>query len=74
MDNHPIAFFYCSNNNMFEALQRTCLLSSQFADGHGFYIYKTPCTSIRRSITLYSVRSFPKHTWINDNNRFLGRD
>ncbi len=71
MNNHPIAFFFCSNNNIFKAQQETCLLSSQFAGDHGFY---TPSTSIRRSITLFSVRSLPKHTWINDNNRFLGKD
>jgi hypothetical protein len=72
MDIQPIAFFFCSNNNIFKAQQETCLLSSQFAGDHGFYLYKTPSTSIRRSITLFSDRSLPKHTWINDNNRFLG--
>ncbi len=73
MDNYHIVFFYCSNNNIFEAQERTCLLSSQFADGHGFYIYKTPSTSFRRSITIYSARCLPKHKWINDNDRFIGR-
>ena len=72
MDIQPIAFFFCSNNNIFKAQQETCFLSSHYASGHGFSIYKTPTDSIRRSIALYCARSLPNHTWINDNNRFLG--
>ncbi len=68
---HPIAYFLCNNNNMFEAQERTCLLSSSYAYSQGKYI---PKNNIRRSLALFCVRSLPKHSWINDNNRFLGRD
>lgn len=85
MDNRHIAFLYCSNNDMFHAQQKTCLISSttptakrngvgDIKSGNGFYIYKTPTDSIRRSIALFCVRSLPKHTWINSNNVFIGRE
>ncbi len=75
MNNHPIAFFYCSNNNMFSAQQMTCLLSGMWNPIIGdVKIYKEPKDSIRRSIALYCVRCLPKKTWINDNNRFIGRE
>lgn len=82
MDSHPIAFFVCLSNGLFEAQQMTCLISSTFPppkrngagdlkSGLGFYI---PKNNLRRSIALYCVRSLPKHTWINDNNRFIGKE
>jgi hypothetical protein len=83
MNLHPIAFFYCSNNNIFHAQQNTCLLSSSFPSakpkqeiksGNGFYIHKEPTNSIRRSICLFVTRSLPKPTWQNSNNVFLGRE
>ena len=81
MNDQPIAFFYCSNNNMFNAQQSTCLLSSPYPSakpkqeiksGNGFYIHKQPTDSIRRSICLFVTRSLPKPTWLNSNDVFLG--
>jgi hypothetical protein len=81
MDNHPIAFFYCNANGLFEAKQWTCLFSNnhtthakQSSYTNGVFIYKTNTDSIRRSIALFSARSLPKHNWINDNNKFIGRE
>jgi hypothetical protein len=77
MNNHPIGFFYCDSNNMFKAKTQTSFLSSSYSSqplsshSSGFFMSKK---NIRKSIVLFSVRSLPKHTWINDNNRFLGRE
>lgn len=83
MNEHQIAFFYCSNNNIFHAQQSTCLLSSPYPSakpkqeiksGNGFYIHKQPTDSIRRSICLFVTRGLPKPTWLNSNDVFLGRE
>ena len=72
MNNHPIADLFSNGNSLFEAQQLTCLLSSTRENYvNHILIYRH---SIRRSITLYCVRCLPKHTWINDNNRFIGRE
>jgi len=77
MDNHPIAFFYCDSNNMFKAQVQTCLLSCNYSSNRmssysgGVFISKN---NIRRCIALFSARSLPKHTWINDQDRYLGRE
>jgi hypothetical protein len=75
MNNQPIAFFICHSNDLFQAQQLTILLSGRWNPTIGdVKIYKEPKDSIRRSIALYAVRCLPKHTWINDNNRFIGRE
>ena len=74
-----IAFFYCSNNTIYHAKQLTSLLSSPLICrkddrsgsliGAGVFLY----SHNEESIALFSARSLPKHTWINDNNRFQGK-
>jgi len=74
MNNHPIAFFYCGSNDMFNAIYQrdTCLLPSQFSKG-AFPLIDDE-ENVRRSMVLFCCRSVPKHTWINDNNRFIGKE
>jgi hypothetical protein len=83
MNNHPIAFFFCDSNNMFSAQQGSCLLSHTLMSprddkrgdikGNGIFMYEEHIDNIRRSISLFCVRSLPKHTWVNSNNVFLSR-
>jgi hypothetical protein len=68
-----IFFFNCNANNVFQAIKFTNFFSSTSAGhlsrgemkGMGYYI-PMDNIAIRRSIALYSVRSLPKHTWINN--------
>ena len=82
--NNQIAFLFCAGNDVFQSQQRTVLLSLPYITnkddrsgsliGAGVFLYSHNEDSIRRSISLFCVRSLPKHTWINDNNRFIGRE
>jgi len=81
MDIQPIAFFFCSNNNIFKAQQETCFLSLNYTSKPkyqtylgGIFMYKEPLENIRRSIVLFSVRSLPKANWINSNDVYIGRE
>jgi len=81
MDNYPFCFIYWDTNSLYSAKQFTTFLSSTSStqkrngigdiQGKGHYIY---CDNIRKSMTLFSIRSLPKHTWINSNNVFIGRE
>ena len=73
MNNHPIAFFLCAGDGMFHAQQGTCLISFQFSNSHGFYIYRHPKDSIRRVVALYCVRRLPIYEWHKNTDVFIGR-
>ena len=77
-DKQPFAFLYCSNNTMFSANQHTCLLSLNYTDSPKFATYTKGVfltkKGFRESITLFAIRSLPKHTWFNSNNVFIGRE
>ncbi len=82
--NNQIAFLYCAGNNIFQSQQQTVLLSLAYITnkddrsgsliGAGVFLYSHNDENIRRSISLFSARSLPKHNWINDNNRLLGKE
>jgi hypothetical protein len=81
MNDHPITFFYCSNNNIFKAQQETCFLSLNYTSqpkyttySGGIFMYEDPLENIRRSIALFSVRSLPKSNWKNSNDVYIGRE
>ncbi len=74
-----IFFFNCNANNIFQSVQFTAFLSST-SNGHrgdikgmGVYI-PTDEIAIRRSITVYSVRSLVKSNWKNTDNVYIGKE
>lgn len=73
MSNHH-GFFTSDSNNMFKSLQGAYLTSSTSSGpfgsskGLGTYMYKD---NFRSCISLFCVRSIPKHTWINSNNVYI---
>ncbi len=76
MSNH-YGFFNNDSNNIFTSLQGAYLTSSTSScsykhdgkiKGLGTYMYKD---NFRRCISLFCVRSIPKHTWINSNNVYI---
>ena len=81
---HPIAFLYCAGNNIFQSQQQTFLLSLAYITnkddrsgslkGAGVFLYSNNEKNIRSSVSLFSARCLPKHNWINDNNRYLGKE
>ena len=80
MNNQPIAFLLTEGNDIYHVGQGTCFLSYTYSypnDGrvvaNGVYLHKEPKDILRRAVALFSARSLPKHNWINDNNRFIGR-
>jgi hypothetical protein len=80
MTNKAMFSVYYEGNDIFHAQQYTSIFSThtiQHNDnrikGKGVLIYENNIENLRRSISLFSIRSLAKHTWINDNDRFLGR-
>ena len=72
---------YYENNDIFHAKQYTSIFSThtmQHKDnrikGKGVLIYENNIENLRRSIAMFSIRSLPKHTWVNSNNVFVGRE
>jgi hypothetical protein len=76
MSNH-YGFLTSSNNNVFNSLQGVYLTSSTSdggkhkKKGFGTYIHQS---NIRHCIALYGARVLSKHTWINDQDRYMGRE
>ena len=69
--NNQIAYLSANANNMSEASRITCLLSENTLLKYGgFYIAKN---NLRKSVVLFSARSLPKHTWINEPDTFIGK-
>ncbi len=67
--NDHVCYLSANANNMSEASRITCLLSQNSLSKYGgFYIAKN---NIRKSVVLFSIRSLPKHTWINDPDTFI---
>jgi hypothetical protein len=71
---------YYENNDIYHAKQYTSIFSTHIMQhndnrikGKGVLVYENNIENLRRSLTLFTIRSLPKHTWINDNDRFLGR-
>ena len=76
MSNH-YGFFLSEGNEVFHSIRGIALLpnTSYGGDKHhikglGTYMYDN---NIRQSICLFSVRSLTKHTWINDQDRYIGK-
>jgi hypothetical protein len=76
-----VFFFNCNANDIFHAVQGNNFLSST-SKGHlsrgeikgmGYYI-STDEIAVRRSITLYSVRSLVKSNWMNTDNVYIGKE
>jgi hypothetical protein len=72
-----IGFFNSHANNIQGSVQGVYLMSSTSAGhiydikGFGTYIHQS---NIRHCIALYSARVLSKHTWINDQDRYMGRE
>jgi len=88
MNNHPMkehqfCFIYWDTNTIYSAKQFTSFLSSTSStqkrngkgdiQGKGHCLYYHNIDNIRRAVALFSIRSLPKHTWINSDNVFIGR-
>jgi hypothetical protein len=60
------------SNDLFHGQIKTTLMSSTPSD-----LSSIPCftsdVNTRRSIALFCARALPKHTWINDSDRFMAR-
>jgi hypothetical protein len=73
MSNHH-GFFTSDSNDMFHSVQGAYLTSSTSSchfgssKGLGTYMYKD---NFRRCISLFCVRSIPKHNWINSSNVYI---
>jgi len=50
------------------------LLSSEYTKSSHFTNLGVNKESLRKSLSLYVARSVPKHSWINDQDRYLGRE
>ena len=79
MSNHH-GFFTSDSNNVQCSVQGAYLMSSTSScsykhdgkiKGLGTYMYKD---NIRHCIALYCVRTIPKHSWVNSNNVYMGRE
>ncbi len=63
-----IYWFENSSNNVQEAANFVYILSTISSRGSGFLSYPK---NHRTSLSLFCARVIPKHTWINDQDRFL---
>ncbi len=76
MSNH-YGFFSSYGNNVQFSVQLVYLTSSTSAatirdiKGMGTYIHQS---NIRHCIALYGARVLSKHTWINDQDRYIIRE
>lgn len=76
MSNH-YGFFASYGNNVQFSGQLVYLTSSTSAGsvrdikGMGTYIHQS---NIRQVIALYGARGLSKHTWINDQDRYIGKE
>ena len=69
MSNH-YGFFNNQGNNLQYSVQGVYLMSSTSSQ-NGLYIHQS---NIRHCLALYSARVLSKHTWINDQDGYMGRD
>ena len=75
MNNHHYGFFTSKANDLFNSVQGVVLLSltsdggKDHLTGRGTYMY---LDNFRRSISLFSIRSLVKSTWINSNDVYIG--
>ncbi len=65
---NAIAYMYCNSNDLQHTTKQTCIYSSVYAGGNGFYI--TP-ENLWQAAIVFSVRRLIKPTWINDRDQFL---
>ena len=78
MNNH-YGFFNNNSNDMFASVQGVYLISSTSSwpkgagsfKGTGSYLNQS---NLRHCIALYCVRTIPKHSWVNSNNVYMGRE
>lgn len=63
-----LGWFNCPGNDLQQAGKLTCILSSGFASGRGFFI--TP-DNLWKVAIMFSVRLLIKPTWINNRDQFL---
>jgi hypothetical protein len=76
MSNH-YGFFNSEGNDVMHSLQGVYLMSStsdgrkHHLKGFGTYIHQS---NIRQVIALYGARGLSKHTWINDQDRYIGKE
>ncbi|MFW1920237.1 hypothetical protein ACG9Y9_20265, partial [Acinetobacter baumannii] len=65
---NALGWLNCPGNDLQQAGRLTCLLSSGFASGRGFFV--TP-ENLWKSAIIFSVRLLIKPTWLNDRDQFL---
>ena len=61
-------WFENSGNNVFRGDKFVFLLSSRSSHNSGLSV---EAISYRNSIATFSARALPKHTWINDQDRYM---
>lgn len=65
---NALGYMWCQNNDLQHTALQTVLFSSDWGDGHGFYINPE---NIWQAAVIFSVRRLIKPTWINDRDQFL---
>ena len=64
-----ILYFISDSNNVWQGQQLVYLQSSKcYSHSGGLFVYEN---NFRRMVSLFNTRILPKHTWINDQDRFL---
>jgi hypothetical protein len=76
MSNH-YGFLTIASNNVFKSQREVYLTSSSSAGpssnfkGFGTYMYQS---NLRHCVALYGARVLSKHNWVNDQDRYIGRN
>lgn len=63
-------FYFLSDSNNVQQGQQLVYLQSCKCYSHKGGLYVQDC-NFRESVGLFNARILPKHTWINDQDRFL---
>ncbi|MBV5279460.1 MAG: hypothetical protein J0647_10660, partial [Campylobacteraceae bacterium] len=63
-----IGYLWSAGNDLQQSSQHTCMFSSCFSNGCGYYISPE---NLWQAAIVFSVRQLIQHTWINHNDQFL---
>jgi hypothetical protein len=64
-----ILYFISDSNSVWQGQQFVYLQYSKcYSHSGGLYVYEN---NFRRMVSLFNARILPRHTWINDQDRYL---
>lgn len=63
-----VGYMYCNSNDIQHTIKQTCIYSSVYSGGNGFYITNQ---TLEQAAIVFTVRRIVKPTWINDRDQFL---